>query len=234
MYPNYQELTSAPRLVLPLTLLLLFFACGGERTATTTEVLPSGQYADWFDPATATAVSDLKQQFDDGLLAHGGGATDIPYLYEQNALRLRMHFLEEESFSFLFPFNGKMSLSEEEELAGRIGFMSYDCGYQPARDTIVNFFCPAADSTYFAYLANVQPNSILIDRFRESYLADRVITPSMRQAMLTSAREELDFSSPDHQLFYALFHLWVLDDMQARVAAQRIANEQRETPEEDG
>jgi hypothetical protein len=177
-------------------------------------------FLDKLPPEVAANTTMLKTKFDAGLRDYGGATRELPYLYERNIALLRSHLLEEETFRFVFPFNGKLSLKSEAGLVGKLPYMTQKCGYQDQGGNVINYYCPALDEAFFEYLDELAPSSELIGQFVAEYREFKTITPDLRYNMLMSGSEKLDFSSPDHQLFYALFQLWAYDDMKALEAVK--------------
>lgn len=193
-------------------------AAKSANQSTTPSNTELGTFSNFFPDSVMQSTRRIKAAFENGLRDYAGPERPLSYLYEQNARALRMHFLAEETFRFVFPFNGKMSLEELATDTDRLPFVTRNCAFVVDSVTY-HYYCPSLDSMFFAYLASVEPPSPLISNFVETYRSQRTITPAIRQQMLLSGLEELDFEQPDHQLFYALFQFWVYSEMRAYVVA---------------
>lgn len=193
-----------------------FTACQTDtnKTPTIPETDQAALYQQRLHPKVAAITQEIKEEFDAGLRNYIGEERSLSYLYEQNARILRMHFLAEETFRHVFPFNGKINEEQLSNVADQLPYFTKKCGFQ-SEEGIVNYYCPAIDSAFFSYLADIKPASRIIQKFHDSYLETKVITPDVRQGRLLQALEALDFNSPDHQLFYALFQLWIHEEMRA-------------------
>lgn len=204
----------------------LLLTCRGEENPAAQAVTePKGaseQLQAFFTPAEQQAILRFKTAFDDGLQNRGGAKRELPYLYEQHARRLRMDYLAQESFSGVFPFNGQLILEQRPELVEGIPFFTHACGFQAEGEKIVNYYCPALDTAFFNYLDALSPENELIREFAVTYREHKTIVPGTRRKMLLEALEIFNFQNPDHQLFYALFHCWVNEEMQARIRIGKL------------
>ncbi|MTB50239.1 hypothetical protein [Lewinella sp. W8] len=180
--------------------------------------------ARFMDSTTVAKVTELKARFDQGLQDYGGQERALSYLYQQHALRLRGHFLEEEPFHSLYPFDGRFQLGDHASLIREIPFFSDACGFRDANGKEVNYYCPAMNPEYFAYLESLGTTNEIIQNFANDYQQYKTISPAVRQQMLLSAPDVFNFASEDEQLFYALMHTWVNEEMQARLSLTRNQN----------
>ncbi len=172
-------------------------------------------------PEVAAATLEIKAKFDAGLRKYESAERELSTLYEQNSRRLRSHLLAQETFRQVFPFDGEMTLEGVSDLVEQLPYCTKKCGFQTETGT-VNYYCPSTDAGFFSYLASISPSSPIITAFHDSYLEKRMIAPEIRQQMLLSGLEELDFTNPDHQLFYALFQLWINEEMRAYALANSM------------
>ncbi|MEM9836159.1 MAG: hypothetical protein AAF828_06635 [Bacteroidota bacterium] len=212
------------KVILLLGLCFVWVACGSPEGAADEEGNETANrgllFAKRFPAEVVQPTLALKAKFDAGLISKSETERELGYWYELNARQIRSHYMQEETFRYVFPFNGEMSLDAEAELAEQLPYMTRNCGYQNGAGEVIHYFCPSLDSTYFHYLDELAPGSGLIAQFAQEYRSKKIISPRLRQNMLLKSIEALDFTNPDHQLFYALFQLWVFDDIMAGVIAR--------------
>lgn len=202
-------------------LILLAVGCASEPTPETERELPNETVAytlgEHLSDEATTATLAFKTAFDEGLRDYAGARRTLAELYERNALQLRLHFLEEETFSSVFPFNGKLRPERLTELMEDLPYMTNNCGFQTPDGEVVHYYCPGTDEDFFGYLAAVGRNNVLVEQFRTTYLDKKIIEPAFRERMLLTAADEFDFTNGDHQMFYALFQAWILEEARANM-----------------
>lgn len=172
-------------------------------------------FSDYFSDEIGHIAHQIKEEFEAGIRLPSEADSSLAYLYRQHARKLRIQFMDQDPMLPLFPFNGKLLLSDRKELADQLPFMSYLCGFQTEDGEPVHYYCPSLHEAYFEYLEVVGRSAPVLAQFVHDYQGNKTITTSIRQLMLMSSIEDLDFSDYDHQLFYCFFQLWVADEMQA-------------------
>lgn len=196
-----------------------------EQTTTTPEkeISPTSPLApQHLEEETMLALNTIKAAFDEGI-SQGFGDRSPAYIYEQHAIRMRMDYFDDDPYTSVFPYNGDFDLSNLTETVNKLPFMTNKCGFQnPATKEIINYYCFNTNPTFMQYLAAVGETSGMIKRFQERYQQTKTIDADMRQAMLTQSIEEVDFSNPDHQYFYMLFHIVANEE---RLALEKLQNQ---------
>lgn len=168
------------------------------------------------------ALRNIKDRFEAGFRL-GIEQRTVGYAYSQNALRLRLDFLEEASFSSVYPFNGKFRLKDVKESVNKLSFITKKCAFLVGEtDEKVNYYCLALDKNYFDYLAAIPGNNRLINDFSSYYQEKKTISPQLRQEVLMNSSEYLDMDNWDHQLFYLFFHCWRNEELIALFEAKSV------------
>ncbi|MEM6773144.1 MAG: hypothetical protein AAF597_21405, partial [Bacteroidota bacterium] len=170
-----------------------------------------------FPPEVLDALVTIKTRFEQGLRI-GKEQRSVGYAYEQHAIRMRLDFFDKAQITNNYPYNGQFSLAEVKAAVDQLPFFTDKCGFAVGeQDQVVNYYCPALDENYFSYLGQLSDPEGIISTFVSNYREAKTITPMMRQKMVMSAQESLDFDNWDHQLFYCLFQCWVNEEVQAYI-----------------
>lgn len=167
----------------------------------------------FFTPKEVEAMLAIKAEFEGGL-RKGLELRSVAYAYEQHAIRMRLNYFDKTPVIYQYPFNGKFDFSRVESYANSLPFMTRKCGFQiEATKEVVNYYCPSIHQPFFDYLTEIGQSSSIISNFAKEYPEVKAILPGIKQQMLMSSNEELDFEKWDHQLFYLLFHCWVNEEL---------------------
>jgi len=206
-----------------LLLFSLLVGCSNEsKTEQTTTAIIADEAvssesvaANFFSTTELQAIVKIKNRFEQGLRQSFEKRT-VGYAYTQNALRMRLNFLEKDDSDMPFPFNGTFSFAELSEELDKLPFVTEQCGFLiDATKEQVNYYCLAMDENYFNYLNAIPDENGLIGDFVKMYKEKKSINPQYRQGFLMNAMENLDLNNWDHQFFYMLMQCWRNEELMA-------------------
>lgn len=183
----------------------------------------TSKLSEYFDAEVVTALMELKEDFD-AKFREGYNDRPLSYVYEQHALRMKLDFLNDETFRYVFPYNGKYRLEDFSTQVAQVPFFTNKCGFQ-LQDSgeIINYTCLNTNEIFFTYLKTIAQENRLIESFADTYPADKTITPNTKRNMLLEASEAFDFNDIDQQVFYFIFHAIVNEEFVAAEAVKVAA-----------
>lgn len=212
-------------LVWAIALMIWNGSCApNEGTSTTndqTKKEATALFSSYYEGDELAAILKLKHIFEQGLTANPG-QRPAAFDYEQHALRMRLDFLNQETFEFFYPYNGDFRLSTYPDQVEQLSFLTNKCGFQVIEtEEIIHHLCFNTDKRFFDYLEQLGKENAVIASFRDNYLNNKVIVQEDRKSMILNSVEELDWENPDHQLFYFLFHALVNEEHHTSKEAHR-------------
>lgn len=182
-----------------------------ETSSLLAKVLPS-----YLDQDATNYLLRLHAAFTKGVQTGLKNRSDA-FAYEQNQLKIRQQVFDQQTINHLFPFSeGQLRLGNIGETS-ELALFSDQCSFaSDSTDLVVRYTCLSKDESFLSYLNEQAASSSIITGFVESYRASGMITDGIKQSLILSKAEGIDFNNPHHQLFYALFQLLLVEEMEAR------------------
>lgn len=139
--------------------------------------------------------------------------------YKLHANEMRMNFMQKHPYTSTFPYDGSFDLSMVSSIDS-LNFLTKKCGFQQKESgKVINYYCLKSEGRYMDYLKRIQSESPIILTFYKEYQDSKTISPNIRQGVMISSLEDLDFSKEGHRLFYMIFHLLTNEE---KLAAAKI------------
>lgn len=177
-------------------------------------------------------LSTIKSDFDSLLNIDNTTNRPLANQYQIHLAGLKSSFFKKEPITLNLPYNNKLRLSKYDNLLLNSNLWSFKCGYNDEDgSSIVNFYCLNTSGPIFDYLQNSSANNLLIQEFIKSYVEVGDFTPSMQQNMILNTIEKLDFTNPDHQMFWVIYHISLNETMNANKAVKTYRATHPKTPQ---
>ena len=169
----------------------------------------------FFNAQEQAAILAIKATFDKGI-NRDFEWDDISRAYDYHAKTIRIDLLNGVPFTLTYPYDGTFDFQNYTAELNQLPFITNECGFQNAETKQkINYYCLNLEQRYFDYLQELSKSSSFIANFAEAYQKSKSLTPTIKEKLLFSAKEELDFMNLDHQQLYMWLHLLASEEIMA-------------------
>lgn len=176
----------------------------------------------FLDTASLNNLMAIKTVFEEFICDGISASPNNKNCYLTHAQSFAYDFMNDIPYTLNFPYDGTFDLSQVENEANGLSFLTKNCGFQDqSTGEVIHYHCMKAEGAWMDYLEYLGQSTDLIGNIQLIYKEAKTINSNIKQRLTLGAANDLDFGKEDHQIFYMMMHLLINEE---RIASEKIAN----------